>query len=319
MKISVIIPVYNVEKYINDCLQSVMEQTYNDFEVIVIDDGSYDNTRNIISSFKDSRISYFFQNNKGLSAARNQGIKFSKGDILFFMDSDDVIKSDLFEKCINFFKKKKCDVVFFGFQYFKEQRGEKKLGTYIYPEKKNSTMQSKEALERLFKGQLLHYSWMNMAVRDVYIENDLYFPDGRNYEDFSTTYKLIFYSDKVGMLADSYYLYRQRQDSIMHHVSKKEAKDILIAEREIIRFVNQNVRKEISLAYTYVLRRLIDAWVYASVVDDDPALSEELMQEVKTAYEHANRKGISKKTKLKYLLLKFGFLKTIYKLIRRIR
>ena len=90
--ISVIIPVYNGEKYISECIESVLKQTFRDFEIIVINDGSTDNTAEICRKFKNIR--YFYQENKGVSKAREKGLQVSKGEYITFIDSDDTIKSD---------------------------------------------------------------------------------------------------------------------------------------------------------------------------------------------------------------------------------
>ena len=105
--ISVIIPVYNGEKYISECIESVLKQTFRDFEIIVINDGSTDNTAEICRKFKNIR--YFYQENKGVSKAREKGLQVSKGEYITFIDSDDTIKSDFLETMLC--EMENCDIV----------------------------------------------------------------------------------------------------------------------------------------------------------------------------------------------------------------
>lgn len=101
--ISIIVPIYNVENYLQECLESILKQTYKNFEVLLVDDGSTDNSANICKLYveKDKRFKYFFKENGGLSSARNFGISNSKGEFLSFVDSDDIISNDFLETLYN--------------------------------------------------------------------------------------------------------------------------------------------------------------------------------------------------------------------------
>lgn len=105
IKISVVIPAYNAENYIKKTLNSVLNQTYNNYEIIVIDDGSKDSTKKIVNEITDSRIKYFYQENQGVSTARNEGVKKSNGEYIAFLDSDDFWKKEFLEECIEAIKK----------------------------------------------------------------------------------------------------------------------------------------------------------------------------------------------------------------------
>ena len=88
-EVSVIIPTYNYARYINQAIKSVLSQSFHDLEIIIVDDGSTDGTKDVVSTFKDSRITYIYQNNRGISSARNIGIGFSSGEYIGFLDADD--------------------------------------------------------------------------------------------------------------------------------------------------------------------------------------------------------------------------------------
>ena len=124
MKFSVIIPCYNVEKYIENTVQIVLNQTYKDFEVILIDDGSKDSTLAILNNLKetDDRIKVFTQPNKGVSYTRNRGIDIAKGEYIYFLDADDEIKNTLFEEADKALIKKSIGVFSFGYKVIKDTK-----------------------------------------------------------------------------------------------------------------------------------------------------------------------------------------------------
>ena len=121
--ISVVIPVYNVEKYINQCLDSILRQSYSNLEILLTDDGSTDNSGNICDEYsqKDNRIKVFHQQNKGVSAARNNGIRNASGDFISFIDPDDFIDKDFYEYLLNQIHKSDSDIVFCAFRKVNEE------------------------------------------------------------------------------------------------------------------------------------------------------------------------------------------------------
>lgn len=308
MKLSVVLPVYNVENYIKECLDSILCQEFTNFELIIIDDGSVDNTREIVSDYKDYRIRYFFQENSGLSAARNLGITKAEGDFIIFIDSDDIIKPDLFKKCILMIDSKKLDMLFFGFQMFScSEGGEKIFGKERIPNV-SGILESTDGLKELFKDNIPHFSWANMIRRSTLINNNIRFPENRNYEDFATTYKLIYFSERIGFIDDTSYLYRQRDNSIMHKASDKESENILISEHEIVEFIEKNEPSIKALSYNYIFRRLFDALRYTNNNELTIRISKDLMK----SYKLLDRKYLSKVSKMKFLLFRLKILKLVY-------
>ena len=124
MKFSVIIPCYNVEKYIENTVKTVLNQTYKDFEIILIDDGSKDSTLAILNHLKetDDKIKVFTQPNKGVSYTRNRGIDIAKGEYIYFLDADDEIKNTLFEEADKVLIKKSIGVFSFGYKVIKDTK-----------------------------------------------------------------------------------------------------------------------------------------------------------------------------------------------------
>ena len=146
MKFSVIIPCYNVEKYIENTIKTVLNQTYKDFEIILIDDGSKDSTLAILNNLKetDNRIKIFTQPNKGVSYTRNRGIDIAKGEYIYFLDADDEIKNTLFEEANKVFSKKNIGVFSFGYKVIKETKEK----IYIANKEFEGVYTSKEFLKK---------------------------------------------------------------------------------------------------------------------------------------------------------------------------
>ncbi|WP_436629415.1 glycosyltransferase family 2 protein [Latilactobacillus sakei] len=314
MELSIILPVYNVELYVKECLESILNQTFSDFELIIIDDGSSDDTVEIIKSFKDKRIHYFYQMNSGISAARNNGIKHAKGKYIVFIDSDDIINSNLIEEGYSLITVENLDIVFWGFQKISVDQNDAKVVEEIREIKLKNILTSSEGLQSLYLDKIPHFPWANMIKRSIFTENNITFPVGRNYEDFATTYKLINYSKKIGILNVTDYLYRQRHTSIMHQAGYKEAANIFRTEQEIIEFATGKKDNNLSLAYNYVLRRLLDAWIYANNSVVDRELIAKISKEISRTYGLADQKYLSRKTKFKYYLFKLKLLKSVYRL-----
>lgn len=115
LKVSVIVPAYNTEDYIGNMIECLLMQTYTNLQLIFIDDGSTDNTAKIIKSYQDTRIEYYYQENSGVSVARNLGIQKANGEKIFFFDSDDTFEAELIEKCLSFAEQNKVESVLYGY------------------------------------------------------------------------------------------------------------------------------------------------------------------------------------------------------------
>ena len=213
-KISVIIPVYNTEKYISKCLESIIKQTYTDIEIICINDFSNDNSGNIIKEYtkSDNRIKLLeFTSNKGVSAARNSGIKISSGDYIYFIDSDDWIEKNYLEIMLDNIEKTNSDIVvnrnmvsvqndkFYPYNF---QKGQLDIpdNSFINIEKDTHNV-SCGPCNKLYKLNLLK-------------EHSLYFPEGYTYEDIFFHYITFAYSKKIYFFYGSEYFYRKTDGSL---------------------------------------------------------------------------------------------------------
>ena len=232
-KYSIIIPVYNVEKYIKKCLDSIFNQTYKDFEVIVVNDGTKDNSMEIV---KDYDVKIINQKNQGLSAARNNGVKHVKGDYILFIDSDDYIEEHLLENIDNKTKNKP-DIIRYQIQEVYEDKDD----IIKYKEEEFENKNGEEAFEIISKYHFVENAWAYAFNRKYYQDNKYNFKEGTFHEDFGLIPLLIIKAKKVNSISYIGYNYLQRQGSIMneknYEKTKKKVKDFynhyLYLEQEI--------------------------------------------------------------------------------------
>lgn len=205
--ISIIVPVYKVEPYLRQCVESILNQTYRDIEVLLIDDGSPDRCGEICDEYarKDCRVRIFHTENKGLSAARNLGLIEANGEYIGFVDSDDWIEPDMYEVLLRRIEETGADVSVCSF--YVEDAGARKSSDYsraIYIEK--------ESLCALVDGQLSNYVW-NKLYRNTIFQT-IVFPCGRNHEDIASMHLILNQAKSVAVLDATKYHYRIRNESI---------------------------------------------------------------------------------------------------------
>ena len=182
-KISVIVPVYNIEKYISRCLESIINQTYKNLEIIVIDDGSSDNTGKIIDDFakRDKRVIVIHQDNKGVSSARNKGLDIATGQYIGFVDGDDTLDKDMYDFLLKNIKKYDADISHCGYRLIEDKKETLFYGSgkIIIQDRKKGILDLMDGslieptlCNKLFKRQLLEYIRLDENIK---INEDLYF------------------------------------------------------------------------------------------------------------------------------------------------
>ena len=215
-EVSVIIPVYNTEKYLSQCLESIQKQNYTDFEVIIVDDGSTDSSFSIYTEFlnNDNRFRCIKTENRGLSAARNIGIKNSKGDYICLIDSDDWVNTNLLSDLIPEMKKTDADISIFWFFKYDNNTGEE---TPPHDLPGCSQIVSKEtALSGIIYETYGSYAWNKIYKRELF--NGTLYPEEIRYcEDVATTHKLFLNAKRILLTNSVLYHYRINNYSSLTH------------------------------------------------------------------------------------------------------
>lgn len=251
MRFSIIIPVYNVERYLQECVKSVLEQSFQNFEIILVDDGSKDNSGKLCDelSEKNDTIKVIHKENGGLSDARNFGIKEAKGEYLVFLDSDDFWDdTEFLEKLNEIIQKKEKDLIIIGLKKYFES-------TNRIEEKDNEKLNNNESIEELLKNNLYKACACSKIIkRNIVIENNLYFPKGRLSEDIEWCARVLKVIDlnKIYYFPNNVYVYRQRENSISKKVDDLFIKDIyeMIKNETIYNDDKENIVNSY-LAYEY--------------------------------------------------------------------
>ena len=252
--ISVIVPVYNVEPYLRKCLDSVINQTYKDMEILIVDDGSTDGSDDICDEYKtDKRVRVFHTENRGLSCARNVGLDNAKGDWIGFVDSDDWIEPEMYELLIKGAEETGADIVECGI--FTEY----KTRTIQYPAIQTTVCET-EAIEALIGSKIKNQVWNKIWKAECFA--DIRFPEGHNSEDISTVYKIVQKASVTGIKGE-YYHWRQRASSITHRYNQKNLEDGWIAYKKRYDDLHDCVSSE---AEAMLLRqcadRIIQVWAW---------------------------------------------------------
>lgn len=236
-KVSVIVPIYKVEKYIKECIESIINQSYKNLEIILIDDGTPDNCGIICDDYSiiDKRIRVIHKKNGGLSSARNAGLDIATGGYILFVDSDDTISTNMIFEMVEVSQKYNADIVCCDF-------GINSLKKCTDSEQKIYAMSKEQAIINLFdEVGYKFYAW-NKLYKSEILKN-IRFPEGRIYEDIKTIYLAFKQANNIVYLKKELYAYRIRQDSITNSEFSNKIYDLVHS----INFVINDIQKEKSL------------------------------------------------------------------------
>ena len=238
-EISIIVPVYNVEHYLENCIESILNQTFKDFELILVDDGSTDNSGKICDIYekKDSRIKVIHKNNGGLSSARNTCLDIACGKYVGFVDSDDSIHPKMYEVLYNLIKKYKSDISCCSYKYTYDisSKEYEKLNL-----NKVIEMSNIEAIEKLYDKDLgvrLIVAWNKLYNKCLF--DNIRYKVGRLHEDEFMAHRILYNSKKITYVDNELYYYLQREGSIMSQISYKRKVDALLSKSDRMRFCNK--------------------------------------------------------------------------------
>lgn len=237
--ISIIVPIYNVEKYLEDCINSIINQTFKNFELILVDDGSTDKSGEICDKFVhiDNRIRVIHQVNKGISGTRNMGIDISKGKYILFIDGDDYIHPKMCEILYNQIEFNNSDLAIFQFKRTKKDYYNQiinNIGTI-----NAMKISNKKALEKLYieGNSEFIFCWSKLYKKELF--DNIKFDEGRIYEDQLISKNILYRANNIIYLPIPLYYYRYRQGSYTNLSFNKNNLDIIYAYKEDLVFFNK--------------------------------------------------------------------------------
>lgn len=303
--ISVIVPVYKVEQYLDRCVMSIVCQTYKNIEIILVDDESPDRCPEICEAWakKDNRIKVLHKKNGGLSDARNAGLRTAAGRFICFVDSDDYIAADFVEKLYDLIAEYHVNISAVGYQKVTDHAQPQALEE----EPQIQLFNGKNAIEELFRDtSFCNYAWNKMYERSLF--SDIEFPFGRKMEDLGTTYKLLIKSGGIAYCAQPLYFYYQREDSILHCPDKSFYSDkfqLALERYDDVRRFYPDIKGNDRVFLEIVLDSYPILWAQAK---DYP-----WRKTARAAYRRC-KKTLDKKSKIKYWL--FAFNGSLYRAIR---
>jgi len=222
--ISVIVPVYNAELYLKRCINSITTQTYQKLEIILINDGSTDNSLNICHELAqtDKRIKVINQKNRGVSYTRNQGINKATGEYLLFVDSDDFIDTNYINKMYQELKNNHYEIVISGMTFCDEKENIIKKELY---KKENQELKLDNIIDDVINTLYFCSACKTIISKKLITNNNLQFNEELSYgEDFSFSYQLLKRASKIGYLSDTGYYYRQNSTSLTHKTNIEKIK-----------------------------------------------------------------------------------------------
>ena len=240
--ISVIIPVYNVAPYLIESLDSVIQQTYFNLEIIIVDDGSDDGSEAICDLYSkmDSRIRVIHQKNRGLSVARNIGLDIMTGKFVAFLDSDDAYDKNYISKMISAMNRTNADIVVCSHTNYTTE-GRISINEALKTKYNNDYLlyDRIEALQALAMFSITSYVWNKLYRKELW--DHIRFPEGHVYEDIATTFRVLEISNRVCVLEESLYLRRIRRNSITNSISERSIRDCLTACISFENYIKDNI------------------------------------------------------------------------------
>lgn len=228
--VSIVVPIYNVEQYLEKCVESICRQTYENLEIILVNDGSPDHCGQMCEEYakKDNRIKVIHKKNGGLSDARNSGVKLATGKYLLFVDSDDYIAKDLVEKTAAIAEKNNCDMVLYDYYYVEPDNVE--IRSTIVPANKVISLEQEHTLLLAATS-----ACAKLFNREFYVKANCPFPQGIYFEDLATTSIFFMRAKRVFYLKEPLYYYINRENSIMTGKNfEKSSHDKLVALEHIL-------------------------------------------------------------------------------------
>ena len=212
--ISIIVPIYNTEKYLDQCVQSILTQTYTNLEVILVDDGSTDNSPEMCDEYarRDSRVRVIHQKNAGQALAHNAGLEAAHGELIAFVDSDDFILPEMYEKLYSLMITHDADVSLGELEPVDEDGN-----IIINPDSRmkmiSEVLTNEQAIDRLLTNERYGFLWNRLHKAEIF--KDIRFPAGNRHDDTASAHRIFWASRRTAVTDEAFYMYRRRANSVM--------------------------------------------------------------------------------------------------------
>lgn len=318
-KLSIIVPVYGVEKYIDKCLDSLVKQSLKEIEIIVVNDGTKDNSQKIIDKYVKKypeKIKSYIKENGGQGSARNYGLEKANGEYIGYVDSDDFIEKDMYKKLYNKAKEDNYDIVVCGNYNVSEDYKTKNIDTFINNYNTD--------LENIIFGKMA--VWNKIYKKEILVENKLKFKEKVWYEDLAFTLKAIINSNSFAFINEPLYDYLIREGSTMNNSNVQRNLEILDAFNDILSYIQHNKKEEYfnKIEFLAIDHIYISAIVRVLKADSDKNIKKETIEKLinymnKNFPNYKSNKYIntlSKNRKIIYKLINikmYGLINLIFK------
>lgn len=303
-KVSVIIPVYKVQEYLDECLNSMDRQTYKDFELILVDDGSPDFCGEICEEYAKNHdnTKVIHQENAGLSQARNNGVKIASGDYIIFVDSDDYVTDDYIDYLVNLAEKYDADVAIGENVKFIDNN----IPKIPIKNEFDNLCDSAQALSKICYNEYPICAWGKIYKRNL-VEKYPY-PAGALYEDLATTYKIVGDAEKIAYGNRVIYFWRQRSGSITHEPVTERHLYGITATKKMLEYIKENYPSAIPSAQVRCATKIIDTAYRVVMGNKDREMFENIRVEIKTLVKPILfNKKVSLTVKLRTITLSWGY------------
>ncbi|MCR4635495.1 MAG: glycosyltransferase [Butyrivibrio sp.] len=300
--VSIIVPVYNVKPYLERCVNSIMNQTYTYLEIILVDDGSTDGSKELCDELKcrDDRIIVIHQNNQGLSAARNTGIEVARGQYLCFVDSDDYVNPEYVKYLYNMCMENGADIGICGHYITEEDNYYNKIDF----SKTIEVYSKKEIFDKFYSdmhGSIV-IAWNKLYKRECI--GNIRYDVGIIHEDEATTFKFLYNAEKIAFGSEVGYYYFSRNDSITSQAYSKKNLDILIAYENRLNFYKEHKERELyDRECQFYLSEILNQYGKAkSFIKGDDDILNMLKEKYRIAYKNSYRKNWPFSRRVMYII-----------------
>ena len=314
--ISIVVPVYNVEKYIPRCIESILNQTYKNWEVIFINDGSKDNSLEVLKNYqkKDNRIKIIDKKNEGSGVARNIGIEKSEGKYLAFLDSDDWYEKDFLEKLYNNLKENNSDVSMCNPRMtYDDRQKNKNINIYHF-----DRIELNKNPEKILGILAMPVIWNKLYKKEVVVSNGIRFPNYSFSEDVEFLYKVFLYVSKVSKVEEYLYNYYQRDNSETKKIKRESIEQVYKVIENIESYVKNNFIDKLGVFQQYKIQFIYSvSQILLSKTNDDKKLKRLINQNNNLMIRDIKIKNIikNKKILIYYMAIKLNKILEISKLI----